>query len=65
MKQITVAGGTLFHLAAVHLGDALQWHRIAGLNGLSDPVLRGVLTLRLPDPDPAQGGGVPRQGDAG
>lgn len=65
MKQVTVAGGTLFHLAAAHLGDALQWHRIAALNGLSDPVLRGVLTVRLPDPDPAQSGGVARQGDAG
>lgn len=62
MRQITVAGGTLFHLAAAHLGDALQWHRIAALNGLSDPVLHGVSILLLPDPDPAESGGVPRPG---
>ena len=45
---VTVAGGTLFRLAMVHLGDATQWDRIAGLNGLDDPVLTGLVTLRLP-----------------
>lgn len=45
---VTVAGGTLFRLAMVHLGDATQWVRIARLNGLDDPVLTGLVTLRLP-----------------
>ena len=45
---VTVAGGTLFRLAMVHLGDATQWDRIAVLNGLDDPVLTGLVTLRLP-----------------
>ena len=45
---VTVAGGNLFRLAMTHLGDATQWHRIAALNGLDDPVLTGLVTLRLP-----------------
>jgi nucleoid-associated protein YgaU len=61
MKILTTAGGTLFHIAARELGDATQWIRIAQLNNLSDPVLSGVVTLRLPDIDPGAGGGIPRQ----
>jgi len=57
---VTVAGGDLFRLALVHLGDATQWDRIAAANGLSDPVLRGLITLRLPGVDAAAGGGVVR-----
>jgi len=48
MRTITVAGGTLFRIAAEQLGDATQWQRIAELNGLTDPVLTGVMTLRIP-----------------
>lgn len=48
MRTITVAGGNLFRIAAEELGDATQWIRIARLNGLSDPMLKGVVTLRLP-----------------
>ncbi len=48
MRTITVAGGNLFRIAAEELGDATQWIRIARLNGLSDPMLTGVVTLRLP-----------------
>ena len=61
MQIITTSGGTLFALASVYLGDATQWVRIAALNGLSDPWLSGVLTLRIPDPDPAAGGGIGQQ----
>lgn len=57
--KITVAGGNLYALAAVHLGDATQWIRIAQLNGLSDPVLNGLVTLVLPPVDRGAGGGVP------
>lgn len=45
---ITVSNTTLFHVAASVLGDATQWNRIAALNGLVDPMLAGVVTLRLP-----------------
>ena len=58
MRAITVAGGNLFRIAAEQLGDATQWVRIARLNGLSDPVLTGVVALRLPARDPKAGGGV-------
>ncbi len=58
MRTITVAGGTLFRVAVDELGDATQWVRIAALNGLKDPMLSGVVTLRLPPVDPKAGGGV-------
>jgi L-ascorbate metabolism protein UlaG (beta-lactamase superfamily) len=61
MQTIQVAGGDLFRLAATYLGDATQWIRIAQLNALSDPWLRGPVTLRLPARDPAAGGGVAAQ----
>jgi hypothetical protein len=61
MKSITVAGEDLFHVAAVHLGDATQWIRIAELNRISDPMLAGVTTLLIPDADPSAGGGVAAQ----
>lgn len=49
MRTITVAGGDLFTIAAEQFGDATQWAALASLNGLSDPVLSGVVTLRIPD----------------
>ncbi|MCW3477648.1 hypothetical protein [Limobrevibacterium gyesilva] len=58
MRSITVAGGNLFRIAAEQLGDATQWIRIARLNGLLDPMLTGVVTLKLPERDPGAGGGV-------
>jgi hypothetical protein len=61
MTTITVAGGDLFHIAAERLGDATQWVRIAQLNGLRDPQLSGITTLRLPSPDPQAGGGIAPQ----
>ncbi len=61
MRTLTIAGGNLFRIAAEQLGDATQWVRIAELNGRSDPVLRGLTTLTLPDLDPASGGGIAQQ----
>jgi hypothetical protein len=61
MKKISVAGGNLFHIAAVQLADATQWIRIAELNGLSDPILTGIKTLLIPHADPSAGGGVAAQ----
>ena len=51
-------GDTLFAVAARELGSALQWTRIAKLNGLDDPWLQGDIDLRLPPIDrqsPADG----------
>jgi nucleoid-associated protein YgaU len=61
MRTLTTSGDTLFHIAARELGDATQWIRIAQLNNLSDPVLRGLISLRLPDADPNAGGGIASQ----
>ena len=60
-KTITVAGDNLFRIAAVHLGDATQWIRIAELNRISDPMLTGVATLLIPDTDLNAGGGIATQ----
>ena len=61
MKTITVAGGNLFQIAATELADATQWIRIAQLNNISDPMLIGVVTLMIPDINPAAGGGIAAQ----
>ncbi len=61
MQTLTTAGGNLFRIAAEQLGDATQWLRIAQLNGLSDPILTGLVTLEIPDPDPNAGGGIAQQ----
>lgn len=61
MKQITVNGGNLFLIAAQQLGDATQWLRIAQLNGLSDPIISGQITLKIPDVNLNAGGGIAAQ----
>lgn len=58
MRIITVAGGNLYQLALVYLGDAAQWNRIAQANGLIDPVITGIATLKIPSVDPNAGGGI-------
>jgi nucleoid-associated protein YgaU len=61
MKAITVAGDNLFRIAAAELGDATQWIRIAELNQISDPLLKGVVTLLIPDINPNAGGRIAAQ----
>ena len=61
MRTITVTGGNLFQLAAQQLGDATQSIRIAQANGLSDPMLAGLVSLRIPAVDPSAGGGIATQ----
>lgn len=61
MPVLIVAGGNLFQIAAAQLGDATQWIRIAQLNGLTDPMLMGVITLVMPPIDPTAGGGIAAQ----
>lgn len=58
MNTLVVVGGDLFRIALQELGDATQWNRIAALNGLSDPILQGLVTLVLPAVDKTAGGGV-------
>ncbi len=61
MRRLTVAGGNLFAVAAQQLGDATQWIRIAQANDLNDPIIVGVVTLTIPQPDPGATGGLPQQ----
>ena len=61
MSVIVVTGGSLFQIASEYLGDATQWIRIAQLNGLTDPMLQGLVTLRLPTMDATAGGGIVQQ----
>lgn len=62
IRTITVAGADLFKLAQEYLGDATQWSRIAALNhdalvDRCDPIVTGVVTLRIPPFDPKAGNG--------
>jgi nucleoid-associated protein YgaU len=57
IQSIQVAGGNLFQIAAQYLGDATQWNRIARLNGLWDPVITGIVTLKIPPVDVTAGNG--------
>ncbi len=61
MLTIHVADTTLFHVAAEQLGDATQWNRVASLNGLTDPMLKGVCVLLIPPYDASMTGGLPEQ----
>ncbi len=61
MKTIVIAGDNLFRIAAMQLGDATQWIRIAELNNLADPNLTGVTTLLIPDIESSAGGGIAAQ----
>jgi hypothetical protein len=61
MRILTTAGGNLFRIAAEQLADATQWVRIAELNGLADPMLQGLVTLKIPEPDATAGGGIGNQ----
>lgn len=54
---IKVAGANLFQLAALYLGDATHWNRIAALNGLTDFQVSGPMTLRIPAIDKSAGNG--------
>lgn len=57
-QTVTVASGTLFDVAAQRYGDATKWPAIAQANGLSDPLISGVQTLKIPTIAPASGGVV-------
>jgi len=57
IQSIQIAGGNLFVIAAQYLGDATQWNRIAALNGIYDPIITSVVTLKIPPVDPTAGNG--------
>lgn len=55
---VIVAGGNLFALAAQYLGDATKWYQIAQANGLTDPMLVGIVTLTIPQNAIPSNGGI-------
>jgi len=59
LRTVNVSGGNLWAVAARELNDATQASRIAVLNGLTDPMLSGQVTLTLPPLDASQTGGLP------
>lgn len=56
-RQVSVAGGNLYQMAADAYNDAASWTAIAKANGLKDPVIQGVQTINIP-PQPDESGGV-------
>lgn len=55
-KAVTVAGGNLYDIATTEYGDPTAWTTIARANGLLDPVLDGVQTLKIPAKSDQSGG---------
>lgn len=55
---VTVNNTTLFHVAALYMGDATLWTRIAAANGLDDPIIAGTVQLVVPAPPVAGRGGA-------
>lgn len=49
MREVAVAGGDLFRIAAEYLDDPLQWAAVAATNGLEDFLVEGVAVLVLPE----------------
>jgi hypothetical protein len=47
-RQVQVAGGNLYSVAADQYGDAMGWTAIAQANGLKDPQVNGLATLTIP-----------------
>lgn len=47
-QQVVMAGGNLYQVAASAYGDASQWTGIARANGLADPQLTGINTIKIP-----------------
>jgi len=52
MKTITISGSNLFRIAAMELGDAMQWIAIARYNGIRDPMISELTTLVIPPASP-------------
>lgn len=49
MREVAIAGGDLFRIAAALLGDPTRWTEIAETNGLEDLLIEGLIILQVPD----------------
>ncbi|BDD93542.1 hypothetical protein PanNE5_29820 [Pandoraea sp. NE5] len=55
-KSLTLAGSNLYRVAANEYGDAMGWTTIAAANGITDPVLNGVNSVKIPPYNVPTGG---------
>ena len=60
--QVDAAAGTLFHVAAAEMDDALQAVTLAYASGIVDPWLTGLTTVTIPDAPAPDTGGLPSPG---
>ncbi len=58
---VSAADVSLYHVAAREMGDARHWWALAEANGMSDPLLDGIVELRVPADAPRHLDGVPRR----
>ena len=49
MREVAIAGGDLFRIAAALLGDPTLWAEIAQANTLEDILVEGLIVLQVPD----------------
>lgn len=49
MRDVAIAGGDLFRIAAALLGDPTRWAEIALANGIEDILVEGLIVLQVPD----------------
>jgi hypothetical protein len=49
VREVAIAGGDLFRIAATLLGDPLRWAEIAELNQIDDVLVAGLVVLKVPD----------------
>jgi hypothetical protein len=56
VRKVWASGTTLFHVAAIELGDASQWYRVAEINGITDPWVGAATQLLIPAPATSNGG---------
>ena len=49
MREVAVAGGDLFRIAATLLGDPTRWAEVAQANALEDILVKGLAVLQVPN----------------
>jgi hypothetical protein len=52
VKTITTSSSNLFRIAAMELGDAMQWIAIARYNRIRDPMISELTTVVIPSASP-------------
>jgi hypothetical protein len=62
LRTVIFSNPNLFEIASQYLLDPEQWSRIAELNGLTDSMLAGVVSLTIPDPLRPKGGMIASDG---